>query len=677
MKLAVFLCSSLVFFRLAVGQEPQPSPLPIREEVIVTSNRTETKIGDTPASVVTFSRREIGTAAAPTIDDVLRQAVGFSILRRSSSRNANPTTQGVSLRGVGSSGASRSLVLFDGVPLNDPFGGWVQWNRVSPISVETVEVVRGGASSLYGDSSLSGAVNVIPRETDNKYLFSADVFGGTQKTFSGSAFAGFKSGGWLADLTVSEMQTKGYKPIDETVRGPVDVFAGTRSSNISPKITRIFGQHATIFVRPSYFGEVRTNGTALQTNRTHIRQLVLGGDLKFAPSSNVKVNWRIYGGTQVFDQVSSSVNTARTSESLSRIQRVPVRNLGVSVQLAAVYRQQAFLGGVETRNVRGSSDEIGFTNGLPTSRVGAGGRQNNTGIFFQDFAQIGKRLVIAGSVRVDRWQNYAALSTSLTLSTNLRTSVKFPDRNEQAVSPHISVLYHLDDQFSLYANASRSFRAPTLNELYRSFRVGNVLTQANENLLAEHAKNFEGGVNFSRKRTFFRAVGFWIEVERPVANVTLTSTPTLITRQRQNAGSTRSSGLEAEAETDVKQFRFSAGYMFVDPIVKSFPRNHALEGLLIPQVARHQFNFQARYAASNWTVAMQGRASSAQYDDDLNLFRLEPYTQIDLFFSRRLNEKLQIYAAVENIFNTRYSVGKTPIRTVSSPANFRIGLRWK
>ena len=158
MKLAVFLCSSLVFFRLAVGQEPQPSPLPIREEVIVTSNRTETKIGDTPASVVTFSRREIGTAAAPTIDDVLRQAVGFSILRRSSSRNANPTTQGVSLRGVGSSGASRSLVLFDGVPLNDPFGGWVQWNRVSPISVETVEVVRGGASSLYGDSSLSGAM---------------------------------------------------------------------------------------------------------------------------------------------------------------------------------------------------------------------------------------------------------------------------------------------------------------------------------------------------------------------------------------------------------------------------------------------------------------------------------------------------------------------------------------
>ena len=117
--------------------------------------------------------------------------------------------------------------------------------------------------------------------------------------------------------------------------------------------------------------------------------------------------------------------------------------------------------------------------------------------------------------------------------------------------------------------------------------------------------------------------------------------------------------------------------MFVNPIVRSFPSNRALEGLLIPQVARHQFTFPARYAPSKYTFAVQGRASSQQFDDDLNLFRLEPYTQIDLFSSRRLSERLQLYAAVENIFNSRYSVGKTPIRTVSLPANVRVGVRWK
>ena len=223
----------------------------------------------------------------------------------------------------------------------------------------------------------------------------------------------------------------------------------------------------------------------------------------------------------------------------------------------------------------------------------------------------------------------------------------------------------------------RGVGSPTLNELYRSFAVGNVLTLANENLLAEHAKNIEGGISFAGKHSYLRASGFWTGVNSPVANVTLTSTPTLITRQRQNAGSTRSSGVEIEGETRVKQFGFSAGYMFVNPIVRSFPSNRALEGLLIPQVARHQFTFQARYAPSKWTFAVQGRTSSQQFDDDLNLFRLEPHTQIDLFFSGRLSEKLQIYSAIENIFDARYSVGKTPARTVNSPTNFRIGLRWK
>jgi len=97
---------------------------------------------------------------------------------------------------------------------------------------------------------------------------------------------------------------------------------------------------------------------------------------------------------------------------------------------------------------------------------------------------------------------------------------------------------------------------------------------------------------------------------------------------------------------------------------------------MIPQVPRHQFTFQARYSRSKWTLAVQGRASSEQFDDDLNQFRLEPYAQVDVFVARKMSEKLQIYAAVENIFNSQYSVGKTPIRTVSSPTNFRLGFRW-
>ena len=201
----------------------------------------------------------------------------------------------------------------------------------------------------------------------------------------------------------------------------------------------------------------------------------------------------------------------------------------------------------------------------------------------------------------------------------------------------------------------------------------------------ERANNFEGGISFGEKRTFMRASGFWTSIDDPVANITLFTTPTLITRQRQNAaGTTRSTGIEIEGETSFKYLSLSAGYLYVDPVVKSdlpgaiivgatpTPRN-----LNIPQVARHQFTFQTTYTRSKWTVAVQGRASSSQFDDDQNLFRLEPFAQIDVFASKRLAEEIQIYAAVENIFNSVYSVGKTPIRTVNSPTNLRIGIRWK
>ncbi len=666
----------LLFCGVINAQEPvAPSPT-IREEVTVTANRIETRIGETPASVVTFSRRDIRTSGAPTIDDVLRQSAGFSIFRRSSSRNANPTTQGVSLRGVGSSGASRSLVLFDGVPLNDPFGGWVQWNRVSPIEVETVEILRGGASSLYGDTSLSGAVKLQPRRVSDKRVLSADIFGGTQHTLSGSGFAGFRSGRWQVNATGTMFQTRGYKLIEDQAIGPVDDHAGVRSSNFSAKLTRELREGVSIFVRPSYFGEVRANGTRLQTNRTHIRQLVFGGDL-VGKAHGFRLDWRVFGGTQVYDQVFTAVNATRTFENPIRLQRVPAQNAGVSVQSSVVFREHTIVGGIEARNVRGTSNEIAVAANVPVSFVDSGGRQAFTGVFLQDFVRIRERIVIAASIRYDHWRNFAASTATQTIASGVTSVNEFPDRSESAVSPQLSILYRLSSEFSVYASASRSFRSPTLNELYRGFRVGNVVTLANENLRAERANNFESGISFSRRSNAVRVNGFWIQIDRPVANVTLSATPTLITRQRQNAGSTRSRGIEIEAETRLRRVTLRAEYLFVDPKVVSFPENPQIERLLIPQVARNQFTFQVNYARESWTVGVQGRASSAQFDDDLNNFRLEPYVQVDLFLAKSLRENVQVYTAVENIFNSRYSVGRTPIRTISSPLNLRVGIRWK
>lgn len=646
------------------------------EETVVTVGRTESLLGETPESVAVLSRERVETTAAPTLDDALRQIPGFSIFRRSSSRNANPTTQGISLRGVGASGASRSIVMFDGVPLNDPFGGWVQWNRISPIAVETVEVLRGGASSLFGNSSLSGAIELSPRNADDGVVFSGEMFGGSQRTLSGSLFAGGTYKGWNADISGGHFQTRGFMPVDEAERGLVDSFAGVRASNFSGRIGRKYGDFVSIFFRPSYFGESRTNGTPAQINRTHSRQFVIGG--KFAPSTSdlLTIEWRVYGGTQVYDQTFSAVSANRATESLTRLQRSPSQNFGFSTQLSAAIRNHSIAAGIEGREVRGSSDEVGFFNNAATSLFGAGGRERTIGAFAKDVIAIGERMVLAAAIRYDGWRNFRALSATRSLLTGITTSTAFADRDESAFSPQVSVLVHANVLLSFHVSASRSFRAPTLNELYRGFRVGNVLTTANEDLLAERANNFEAGARFAAKRTSFRTTVFLTEVDRAIANVTLSSTPSLITRPRQNAGKTRTAGIEIDAETRIKKLELNVSYLFADSRVTEFSSNPALIDKFIPQVPRHQFTFQTRYPTRDWTFAVQGRASTAQFDDDLNLFRLEPYFQIDVFVSRKIGEKAQVFVAVENVFNMRYSVGRTPVRTVSSPLTVRAGIRW-
>jgi outer membrane receptor for monomeric catechols len=189
----------------------------------------------------------------------------------------------------------------------------------------------------------------------------------------------------------------------------------------------------------------------------------------------------------------------------------------------------------------------------------------------------------------------------------------------------------------------------------------------------------EAGVRLSswRDRIATRANVFWNEISRPVANVTLQVTPALITRQRQNLGQTRSRGLELYNEIRFdSHWNLSTGYLLADARVIRFPANTQLEGLRIPQVAKHQFTFNLRYLnPSIITVGIQGRAASSQFDDDQNVFRLGSYFTLDTFVSRRVNDNIELFCAIENFLNQRYEIGKTPITTLGPPILFRAGFR--
>jgi outer membrane receptor protein involved in Fe transport len=175
----------------------------------------------------------------------------------------------------------------------------------------------------------------------------------------------------------------------------------------------------------------------------------------------------------------------------------------------------------------------------------------------------------------------------------------------------------------------------------------------------------------------FRGTFFWTEINRPIANVTLNVAPALITRQRQNLGRTRSRGIELESEARLgEHLTISGGYLFADAAVLRFPANTALEGLRIPQVARHQLTFQIRYAnPALINFGLQARAAGSQFDDDQNLFPLDRYFTLDVLASRRIAHSIELFIAAENLLNQRYEIGRTPITTIGPPLSVRFGLR--
>ena len=654
----------------------------LSEQMTVTASRTEARVSDTAASVAVLSAEDLSTTAALTLDDALRQIPGFSLLRRSGSRTANPTAQGVSFRGVGPSGASRAVVLEDGVPINDPFGGYVYWGRVPREAVSRIEVVQGGGSSLYGTDALGGVVNIITRDTRQTAL-SFETSYGNQQTPDFSLFTGGSLFNWAAQLSAEAFHTDGYVLVDEDERGLIDTKAGSEHKTLDLTIERLFADTGRVFLRGSLFDESRENGTPLQTNNTYIRQVILGTDLQSTRAGSFSA--RGFALSQTYNQDFSAIAEDRNSEALTRSQRVPAQQVGVMTQWSrAAGLRQTLVAGVDAREVRGSSDELGFVGGNLTIGVGSGGRERTIGFFGQDIIRITPRWVLTLGVRGDRWRNYDALSTSRSLVPGPTPAVPvvttFPDRIETAFSPRVSLLHKLTDNVSLMVSGYRAFRAPTLNELYRSFRVGSVLTQANSNLRAERLTGGEAGASFAAfdRKLNVRGTFFWSEIVRPIANVTLSVTPALITRQRQNLGRTRSRGIEVEAEARLSStIIVSGGYQFLDATVLSFPVNPVLVGNEIPQVPRHLGTFQVRYSnPRRLTLAFQGRAGSSQFDDDLNLFRLDPYFTLDMFASRSLGKGLEVFGALENLTGQRYDIGRTPVRTLGPPVLARVGIRF-
>jgi outer membrane receptor protein involved in Fe transport len=527
---------------------------------------------------------------------------------------------------------------------------------------------------LYGSDALGGVINNIPTRPATHSL-ALETFMGTQTSPDVSLQASLGFGRWTASLGGEVFATKGYIAVDPSERGLVDTAVASRRGGAMLGLDRLFADGGRMFASGSFYRESRDNGTPLQVNETELFEVLAGAD---CDTQAGRFAMRLYGSGQTFLQDFSAIAPGRTTESLTRQQHVPAQQLGGGVQWSGTLGAAHVLGaGVEVRQVRGFSDELIFAAGSPIADTAAGGRQRTLGFFLRDSIQLHPHWTLSATGRFDFWQNYDAFSARLPIGPGATTNTRFPDRSEKSFSPRLSLLYRASDHIAFTASGYRAFRAPTLNELYRAFRVGNILTQANENLRAEHLAGGEGGLRITAGRARISTVFFWTIVTGAIANRTLEVTPALITRQRQNLGRTQSRGLDLNAELPLTtRFTLSGGYQFADATVLSFAPDPALEGLLIPQTPRHSFSFQARYSQpSGWTLALETRASGKQFEDDLNTLALDGFGTVDAFIARRLNPNIELFAAGENLLNRRYQVGRTPVVTLGPPILGRFGLR--
>jgi outer membrane receptor protein involved in Fe transport len=647
------------------------------ESVTVNADRGLVGVSDSATSVAVVSQQQMQAQPGLTLDDRLHEVAGFQLFRRTSSWTANPTTEGVSLRGLGSTAASRTLVVSGQVPLNDAFGGWVHWDEIPSLGIDEVRLLRGGAADLYGSSAIGGVVDVVPVMPVQKGLVvKADVGGATENT----AFENALVAGAMRRLAMlgaySGLRTGGYIPTAPEYRGTVDVPANVHAESgrlVLSTAAPVRGVRG--FLLGNVLNEARGNGTPLQTNGTRLWRYVGGVDVDGGWGHGVV---RAYGSREAYRQSFSAIAADRDSEVLTKLQHVPVDEMGLVVQGSKeLGRAVTAALGVDVRDVRATDDESAVVGGEVVSTTSTSARQRETG-GYADAIWMPKGWSVSGSVRVDSFRTFDARRV---VSTGGAVTA-LPELDELMVSPRMGVVKMLGHGFLLTGTGFRAFRGPTMNELYRTGQVGQQTTLANDALLAERATGFEFGGEKVGRIGRLRATYFWTEVNRPISAVELSQTATTELLQRQNLGQIRSRGAMVEGQTAAwRGLDASFGYQLAVATVTAFnsssPAQANLTGNWIPEVPRQSVTGVVNYVwpkvgTFHGFASYEGKA----FDDAANEYVLRPYARVDVSAERGLGRGFSVYAGAQNLLNRTIDAGLTPVLTLAAPRLVLGGVRY-
>ncbi len=605
---------------------------------------TGTGLPPPPASpaydTLELDREQLVSTGSGRIEDALSSVAGFQQFRRSDSRSSNPSAQGVTLRSLGGNATSRALVLLDGVPMADPFFGFIPFSALAPERLANVVVTRGGGSGPFGAGALAGTIELNSADLELLGGYGGHLYlndrGETESAahFAGNLGDGFGvvSGRW--DRGDGFFTTPESDRVDASAEAKYDSWS-VQARGVAPLTDTI---------------ELQARGLVYDDRRTLRFE---GAD---SSSSGQDASLRLVGrGEWQFDALAYVQARNFTNVVISSTQFVPVldqRNtpstgLGGKFEIRPPAGAHNVLRlGVDYRRSEGELYEIaiGAFTGAVNERRNAGGVNSDLGIFIEDDLLLGQLTLTAGA-RIDRYTIREGFYSARNAAGSVLLDETYPDRAGWAQSFRGGALFDAGGGLKLRATAYTGLRLPTLNELYRPFVVFPVTTRANAALANERLEGFEAGIDFSPNETLeFSVTAFDNKVKDAIANVTLDA----VTRERQNIGGIRARGVEANAGLDFGAVRFDGSIAYTD--AEAEQAGASFDGNRPSQTPAWVGGATLSYRiGETGRVAATVRHVGKQFEDDLESDLLPAVTTLDAYVQFPLSRDISFVMRGENL----------------------------
>lgn len=666
-----------------------PLPAIAQETVVITGRGLDAPESDAAYAVTEIDRERLTQSGSGRIEDVLRDAAGVAQFRRADSRSSHPTAQGITLRGLGGNASSRALLLLDGVPQADPFGGWVPFPAYLPERLAAIRITRGGGSGYHGAGALAGTIELDSADAALLGPLALTGFYGSRDSVDLVATAGTKLGTGEVTFAGQYARGEGFVPTAPEDRGPADIAAPYRQGSAALRAVVPVGGMVELQANLSGFVDERSRGVAFTPVDSK------GADASVRLVGRGEWRWAALAYLQHRDFATgfASVDAARTAANPVLDQQVPSTGTGARIELEPPLGDAVTLRvGGDVRHVTGRTQEqYLFSAGIPTRRRQAGGESLTAGGFADLSIESGPLTLSAGG-RVDRWtiRNGSLFEANLAGGAPI-TDTQFADRSGWEASGRAGAALRLSPVITLRAAAYTGWRLPTLNELYRPFRAGTDATAANAALDPERLKGAEVGIDLSPAESLtLRATAYWNRIDGAIANVTLGSGPGNFPgvgfvgaggayRQRQNLDAVEVRGGEIDLRWRSGPWRAGASWAYTDARVRASGAAAALDDLRPAQTARHQGSVSMGWSGDPATLSLTGRYAGPQFEDDLNTRELADAFTLDARIAVPLGGGLQVEARGENLTDARIETGISggDIVELASPRTLWIGFSYR